>query len=481
MSLPLKNLTGDVFVEVNGTPVSWNRGVGYAASGRMCVTDTVSASDVWLGGYRLDTLGRMVCGDGVEAARPYVFVSGLPTDKRDGRLIRQLNNPIGWTPANLFASGEQGAWYDPSDFSTMFQDSAGTTPVTAVGQLVGLILDKSKGLALGSELVTNGTFNTDISGWTKAAGSTDPLSWDAGTLKVTNDLAYYASGYTVLSGLTIGKTYKCVATNVQSTIQAKINIVGLSGVESIIPSGATGTLYFVATATSHNLSCASNQNTLGGYARWDNISVKELAGNHATQATAASRPVLQQDGNGKYYLNFDGVDDSLATAAFAMTSTSKVTAFSGVTNNQPSSFGMVYTFGANPLVDDGAFGLYTYISASGDYSPALRGTVQYYAKTAGATIPRTDVLTASYDVTATVLAGIVKLRANASDQSITTVSGGLPSGTVFGTWPLYIGQRGVNDSRLNGRIYSLIIRGALSTAQEITDTETWVNSKTGAY
>lgn len=49
----------------------------------------------------------------------------------------------GWSPSVLFAAGEQGVWYDPSDFSTMFQDSAGTTPVTAVGQPVGRILDKS--------------------------------------------------------------------------------------------------------------------------------------------------------------------------------------------------------------------------------------------------------------------------------------------------------------------------------------------------
>lgn len=52
-----------------------------------------------------------------------------------------LGAPI--TPARLFRSGEQGFWYDPSDLSTMFQDSAGTTPVTATGQLVGRILDKS--------------------------------------------------------------------------------------------------------------------------------------------------------------------------------------------------------------------------------------------------------------------------------------------------------------------------------------------------
>ncbi len=50
----------------------------------------------------------------------------------------------GFNPAAaLFGAGEQGYWLDPSDFSTMFQDAAGTTPVTAVGQSVRRILDKS--------------------------------------------------------------------------------------------------------------------------------------------------------------------------------------------------------------------------------------------------------------------------------------------------------------------------------------------------
>ena len=43
----------------------------------------------------------------------------------------------------LFANGEQGFWYDPNDLSMMFQDAAGTVPVTAAGQAVGLIRDKS--------------------------------------------------------------------------------------------------------------------------------------------------------------------------------------------------------------------------------------------------------------------------------------------------------------------------------------------------
>ena len=49
----------------------------------------------------------------------------------------------GFSPASLFAGGTEGAWYDPSDLSTLFQDSAGTTPVTASGQPVGKMLDKS--------------------------------------------------------------------------------------------------------------------------------------------------------------------------------------------------------------------------------------------------------------------------------------------------------------------------------------------------
>lgn len=43
----------------------------------------------------------------------------------------------------IFAGGTQGVWFDPSDMSTLFQDSAGTTPVTSVEQPVGRMLDKS--------------------------------------------------------------------------------------------------------------------------------------------------------------------------------------------------------------------------------------------------------------------------------------------------------------------------------------------------
>lgn len=55
---------------------------------------------------------------------------------------KRLNN-ISQLIKSLFANNEQGFAYDPNDLSTMYQDAAGTIPVTAAGQPVGLMLDKS--------------------------------------------------------------------------------------------------------------------------------------------------------------------------------------------------------------------------------------------------------------------------------------------------------------------------------------------------
>lgn len=60
-----------------------------------------------------------------------------------GPVVPELTGVVEWTPASLFQNGEAGAWYDPSDLTTLFQDAAGTTPVTADGDPVGLMMDKS--------------------------------------------------------------------------------------------------------------------------------------------------------------------------------------------------------------------------------------------------------------------------------------------------------------------------------------------------
>jgi len=55
-----------------------------------------------------------------------------------------LEERFNFNPLTYFLySGIDGAWFDPEDMSTMYQDAAGTIPVTAVGQPVGKVLDIS--------------------------------------------------------------------------------------------------------------------------------------------------------------------------------------------------------------------------------------------------------------------------------------------------------------------------------------------------
>ncbi len=60
-----------------------------------------------------------------------------------GALADMMTSYRVYTPKLLFTGSEPGFWFDPSDLTTLYQDSAGTTPVTAAGQSVGLIRDKS--------------------------------------------------------------------------------------------------------------------------------------------------------------------------------------------------------------------------------------------------------------------------------------------------------------------------------------------------
>jgi hypothetical protein len=201
-----------------------------------------------------------------------------------------------FSPASLFAAGEQGAWYDPSDFSTMFQESTGVTPVTAVEQPVGLILDKSKGLVLGSELVTNGDFSNGTTGWTIANGATIAVS--SGQFVVTNGIAAFGWSYASFTTV-VGRTYRITGTVVGASTSWVFRVgddatagtnqkLALSGTTA----GQSVSAYFVATATTTYVRLGLNNGTPSETATFDNISVKEIAGNHASQATSTSRPVL---------------------------------------------------------------------------------------------------------------------------------------------------------------------------------------------
>jgi len=74
----------------------------------------------------------------------------------------------------------------------------------------------------------------------------------------------------------------------------------------------------------------------GGLATIDNVSIRELPGNHATQSTSTARPTLQTSG-GLYYLDFDGVDDFIQTSTITIATSPDFSMGVGVSYSSLSS------------------------------------------------------------------------------------------------------------------------------------------------
>lgn len=261
-------------------------------------------------------------------------------------LTRRVTEPgFGWSPRALFANGEQGAWYDPSDLSTLYQDSAGTTPVTALGQPVGLMLDKS------------------------------------------------------------GR------------------------------------------------------------------------GNHASQPTATARPTLQADASGRKYLQFDGVDDFLVTAAIDFTGTDKMSVVAGCKADSATE-GCYVGLGT----DHTSAGFYLGLSTASFQVSATPLTAREYRYFSPPPSSASHVTSAVINRSgADANLRIPVRRVDAVDDSGTPTTVGTGTSGVFGANPLHIGRRwgAASPIPFNGRIYSLLVRGALSTAAQIAAAERYAAVKTG--
>lgn len=214
----------------------------------------------------------------------------------------------------LFSNSEQGFFYDPDDLSTMFLDAAGTIPVTAAGQPVGLRKDKSgrnnhayqtvasrptlqQTPILGKELVVNGGFSNGVTGWGAVDGTTEVIL--NGYLKFNNALTAnpnviqhnvirpektYAVSFKVANRTAGGVFLVLYGDSWRSTVLTPI--AQADGVFSTIISshvGATGT---IGIRTQDNTTLDIT-----------NVSIREITGYRT----------------GQNYLKFDGVNDKLTT------------------------------------------------------------------------------------------------------------------------------------------------------------------------
>lgn len=195
---------------------------------------------------------------------------------------------------------------------------------------------------------------------------------------------------------------------------------------------------------------------------------KSGRGNTATQPTAINRPVLQIDGNGKYYLAFNGTNSWMSTGSIDFTGTDKMTVVAGVRKLSDVT-NIVAELSANITVNNGSF----YLITPTQVSFASRGTSSSSTNSTFAA-PITKVLSASMDISGP----LISMRADGTVVATSLSSQGTGS---YGNYPLYIGARGGTSLFFNGQLYGLIVRGALSTTPQIASAERFMNSKTGAY
>ena len=175
----------------------------------------------------------------------------------------------------LTATGAHGTCY-----RTLTSGSANRTlraRVMAPDSNAGSVL-LSHGKPTGSNLVANGAFGADTSGW---AGANATLSVVSGKLRVTSTSATLARGY-YTANVTVGKTYRALVGSgsmVSGSGSAILRVYGsATGGGPTLASLSVGTpAFFTPLISQINISCIINNPAGGGEtADFDDISLYEI-------------------------------------------------------------------------------------------------------------------------------------------------------------------------------------------------------------
>jgi hypothetical protein len=436
-----------------------------------------------------------------------------------------------FSPADLFKLNEVGAWYDPSDLTSMYQDSAGTIPA-ALEQPVGKILDKSGRGNHATQSVS--TSRPTLSARYNLLTKTEDFS---NAVWVKTGLLAFGSGSTVNAAVAPdGTTTAGLITEDTSTGNHRLYSVAdtTTGIRkfSVSVKNASGSRYVALRLSLNALNHAHcifdlSNSTYSASASitspsivsqgdgWYRLSITVNSTTSPTPlvylSNTATAPIetatdvtytgdgtsgiylwgadlrVANDGVGlpayqrvntasdydttgfPYYLKFDGTDDSLATGSIDFTATDKMTVFAGVRKLNDPGYGCIAELSSNYDSNQGVF-------TFGVTLAILFGSKGSLAASAYASLtsPATRVVTASGNISG----DYANLRANAAQFATSAADQGTGN---YGNYALNIGRRNGSTFPFNGRLYSLIVRGAASTAAHITSAEQWVNSRTKAF
>lgn len=353
-----------------------------------------------------------------------------------------------FSPLSLFANGEQGAWYDPSDTTTLFQDSAGTTPVTASGQPVGLMLDKS-GRGHHATQPTAGSRpiyrRGDSRGVVNLLLNTETLATQSRAVTaVGHTLSFTGTGSITLSGASTAGPL--VGTGVNDRVSLTFTPTAGSLTLTVSGSVTKGQLNLGPTALPYQ----RNDANLGGV------------------ATGASTDL--------HWLETDGVDDGMATGNIDFTGTDKVSIFTGLRKLSDAAIQMPVDFNS---LSSGGFGLLLPPSAGAStVEVSVRRALNLFRQFSAPPAPNSLLLSANIDASKTTAAEKIRLRLNSADGTQVATNAGASDPGVFSNSPIYLFRRGGTSLPFNGWFYGLAITGRLTTDAETVATERFLGKKT---
>ncbi len=341
-----------------------------------------------------------------------------------------------FSPTKLFAAGEAGGVWDFTTLANLYQDSAGTTPCTAMGQTIGLVLDTKNGTPqLGPELITD-------AGWVAYAGTNVAVS--AGVVTVTDNTGAtgYQRAYQDVSTVA-GKSYRITARLVSTTDARNVSGINVWNgsfgsiiyrSNNAIPGGLLSRVFVAEGTTSRvDLVEVDPPNTTPKQWVWDSLSVKELPGNHASQATSTKRPLLGRMPAG-------GVRNLLVNTATL--STQNVTTVAGSYTIQFTGAGSVTASGTySGALTSGQ----TFTCTAGTLTLTVSGSVTAAQLEAGSTATAKQVVGAAYDVTESGVASVYTAYFDGVDDCLVS-----PSINFSGTdaMSVFAGFRKTSDAAL---------------------------------
>lgn len=440
------------------------------------------------------------------------------------RATRMTGMRQGSTPsfaiASLFGSGEQGVWFDASDMSTMYQDAAGTVPVTAVEQPVGLWRDKSGNNAHASQATS--TKRPVLSAKYNVLSSSEQITsaapWYASAFTITNGALACPSGPAYLTKLTAtaspGVTYYYTSAPSSSfKVSMYVSVGTRPYLELLIRNGTTATNYnagyidssgtvsggtWVATPLGGGIFRVETTVTTG-FTAGDILMIYYGATNTVTQGLfwyvggldvrvandGVGIPVYQRvSASTDYdtvgfpkYLKFDGVDDFLQTSTIDLSLTNKATCCAAFRKLSDAA-GMVVAE-LSPDLNTSAGGFYLLAPSSAgatNIAASSKGTVASYQSNSVSQLaaPVSALVSLQLDIAAPALT----IRRNGT----LAVSNAQTQGSGnYGAWPLYIGARSGSNLPFSGRIYSILVRGAATNVATVVKTESILNSISKLY